>query len=284
MNLLRDLLFDYTLRTVALGCLILGATAGFLGSFAVLRRQGLLGDALAHAALPGVAGAFLLTGSNAPPILMAGAVAACALAAGAIHLLTDRLRMDQGSSLAVTLSVFFGVGVLLLSLAQRSPTAAQAGLDKLLLGQAAALVVPQVVTMAAISAVAVGAALLFGKELKAACFDPVHAQAIGLPVGRLHGLLVALLTCAIIVGIQTVGVVLMAAMLVAPAAAARQWTNRLNVMLGLAASIGAAAALAGAAASASIPKAPTGPVIVLILGVIAVASVAFGRTRKRGAA
>jgi manganese/zinc/iron transport system permease protein len=261
--MLESLFTDYTLRTVALGAAALGVVSGGLGTFAVLRGQSLLGDAISHAALPGIALAFLLTGSKAPLVLVAGAGAAGWVGTLAVRGITGRSRVPFDAALGMVLSVFFGVGLVLLTYIQGRPDASQAGLDKFLFGQAAALVMADVVTIAGLGAVALAIVALLWKEFKMLAFDPDYAAALGFRTGALDALLTTLLVIAIVVGLQTVGVVLMSAMLIAPAAAARQWTDRLGRLVVLAALFGAASGVAGAVVSATTARLPTGPTIVL---------------------
>ena len=272
MDLLSALLTDYTLRIVALGAAALGAAAGALGAFAMLRRQSLLGDAISHAALPGIVLAFMLTGSKAPLVLVLGA--AVAGWAGTLCVMgivrTSRIKTD--SALGLVLSVFFGLGMVLLTIVQRSPDASQAGLDRFLFGQAAALMTRDVVTIAVLGGGAMLALALFWKEFKLLAFDPAFAAIDGLPVRALDTLLTGLIVVAIVIGLQAVGVVLMSAMLVAPAAAARQWTDRLGAMVALAALFGAAAGVAGAVISSAVARIPTGPAIVLCAVALVVVS------------
>ncbi|HVM69683.1 MAG TPA: metal ABC transporter permease [Gaiellaceae bacterium] len=258
-----DLLADHTFRTVALGSAALGVTAGALGTFAVLRRQSLLGDAISHAALPGVALAFLLTGSKAPlPLVLGAALAGFAATLVVIGIVrTTRIKTD--GALGLVLSVFFGLGLVLLTVVQRRPDAAQAGLDRFLFGQAAALLRSDLVTMAVLGGIALALMLLAWKELKLLAFDPDFGTSLGFPMRAVDVLLTALLVTAIVIGLQTVGVVLMAAMVIAPAAAARQWTDRLGGVAGLAALFGAAAGVSGAVLSSETERLPTGPTIVL---------------------
>lgn len=272
LDLLHDLVTNYTLRTVALGAATLGVVGGGLGTYAVLRGQSLLGDAISHAALPGIVLAFVLTGSKTPLVLMLGAAAAGVLAALVILGVTESTRVPYDSALALMLAVFFGAGLMLLTYVQRHAGASQAGLDAFLFGQAAALVEADVVTMAALGGAALLVTALFWKEFKLLAFDPSFARSIGVPTRRLDVLLTSLLVVAIVIGLQTVGVVLMSAVLIAPAAAARQWTDRLGVMMGLAAAFGAGSGVGGAVVSASMPNLPTGPTIVLCMGAIAVVS------------
>lgn len=278
-QLLQDLLFDYTLRNVALGSALLGVVSGVLGCFAVLRRQGLLGDALAHAALPGICLAFLLTGSKAPLALMFGAALAGWLGALLLLYIVRRTPLGEDAALGIVLSVFFGFGIVLLTFIQRTGDANQAGLDKYLFGQAATLVWENVLTMGVLGALALAVVGVLYKEFKLITFDPGFAASLGFGTRRLSVLLTSLIVVAIVIGLQTVGVVLMAAMLVGPAAAARQWTNRLSRMIALAAVFGAASGVSGALISISESRIPTGPMIILSLTVIVVISLLFGSAR-----
>lgn len=263
---------DYTLRTVLLGAAVLGIVSGGLGTFAVLRRQSLLGDAISHAALPGIVLAFLLTGSKASLVLMLGAAVAGTLGTLFVMAVTETSRVKYDSVLGLMLSVFFGFGLMLLTFVQRQPGANQAGLDSFLFGQAAALVQRDVVTVSLLGAGVLLLLLLFWKEFKLLAFDPEFARTLGLPVRLLDVGLTTLLVVAIVIGLQTVGVVLMSAMLIAPAAAARQWTDHLGLMVGLAAGFGALSGVSGALASSTMAGLPTGPTIVLCLGVVVLVS------------
>jgi manganese/zinc/iron transport system permease protein len=278
-QILYDLVFDYTLRTVALGSATLGLVSGVLGAFAVLRRQSLLGDAISHAALPGIVLAFLLTGSKAPLVLVLGAAIAGWLGTLAVLVAVRHTRIKQDAALGMVLSVFFGFGILLLTFAQKLPQASQAGLDKFLFGQAATLVQRDVVTMALLGGVALFVVALLWKEFKLLSFDPAFASSLGFPTGLLDIALTSLIVIAIVVGLQTVGVVLMSAMIVAPAAAARQWTEQLNVMVILSGAFGALVGVLGAVTSSVVPRLPTGPTIVLLVSIIVLLSLLFAPDR-----
>ena len=274
-----DLFDDYTLRTVALGSAALGLTSGALGSFAVLRRQSLLGDAISHAALPGVAVAFLLTGSKAPLVLVAGAAVAGFLGTLLVMSVVRTTRVKYDTALGIVLSVFFGFGLVLLTFIQRRPDASQAGLDRFLFGQAAGLLQRDLVTMAVLGGIALGVMLLVWKELKLLAFDPDYGASLGFPMRALDVLLTSLLVVAIVIGLQTVGVVLMAAMVIAPFAAARQWSDRLGIATGLAAAFGALAGIVGSVLSSEAERLPTGPTIVLCATAIAIGSLVFAGRR-----
>jgi manganese/zinc/iron transport system permease protein len=278
-QLLSDLFFDYTLRTVALGALILGAVSGMLGSFAVLRKQSLLGDAISHAALPGIVLAFLLTRQREPAVLMFGALVAGWLATLFMLSITRTTHIKNDTALGLVLSVFFGFGLMLLTFTQRLPDATQAGLDKFLFGQAATLLQRDVITMGVVGVVVLGLLAIFWKEFKLITFDPEYAASLGFPVRLLDIILTTLLVISIVIGLQTVGVVLMSAMIVAPAAAARQWTDKLNLMAILGGLFGALAGVGGTLISSSAERLSTGPVIVLSISAIVLFSMLFATNR-----
>jgi manganese/zinc/iron transport system permease protein len=263
LDLLRDLVLDYTLRTVAMGSATLGLVSGMLGSYAVLRKQSLLGDAMSHAALPGIVMVFIITRSKSPLVLMLGAAVAGWLATLLVMKITQTTRIKFDSALGMILSVFFGFGLMLLTFVQRLPDARQAGLDTFLFGQAAALLERDVISMAILGGIAVLAMALFWKEFKLLSFDPEFGVSLGLPMRKLDLLLTSLLVIAIVIGLQAVGVVLMSAMVVAPAAAARQWTDRLGKMVALAGAFGALAGVSGTLVSSLAHGLSTGPTIVL---------------------
>ena len=276
----------YNSIVVMAGLTVLGAAAGPIGTLMILKRRPLLADAVAHATLPGVAIGFLvgiwLTGDGRnSAFLRSGAALTGALAAGAMHLLKDGARISEDAATAAALSVSFGLGVALLSLIQALPTGGQAGLNTFLLGQAATLNQNE----AWVLAIAGGAALillaLLFKEFALIAFDPGGAAAQGLPVKFLDLMITGLMLLLIATGLRAVGIVLILALLVTPAAAARFWTDRLPRLAALAAIIGAAGAYTGGALSTALPNAPTGAAIVLILSAIFLFSLLFAP--KRGA-
>lgn len=274
-----NLIFDYTLRTVALGTALLGLVSGALGAFAVLRKQSLLGDAMSHAALPGIVAAFLLTRSKEPVVLMLGAMLAGWMATLVVLHMIASSRIKPDSALGFVLSVFFGLGLMLLTFVQRLPDASQAGLDRYLFGQAAAILERDVITMAALGGLVLLALMGFWKEFKLLSFDPEFAAAGGFPVRKLDVLLTTLLVAAIVMGLQAVGVVLMSAMVVAPAAAARQWTDRLGGMVALAGLFGALSGVSGAVVSSLAPNISTGPTIVLCASLLVMISILLAPNR-----
>lgn len=271
---------DYTLRTITLGTAILGGVTGMLGSFAVLRKQSLLGDAISHAALPGIALSFLITGSKDTHILLIGALISGLLGTFWIRGITTKTHLKSDTALGLILSVFFGFGMLLLTFIQKQPNANQAGLDKYLFGQAATLVESDVWLMSIVTGLCLIVLLLFWKEFKILLFDKDYAHTLGFNTKLIDVLITSFIVLAIVLGLQTVGVVLMSAMLLAPAAAARQWTNSLGLMVFLAAILGASAGVFGTAISSTQNNLSTGPVIVLVASVFVLFSFIF--SPKRG--
>lgn len=274
-----DWLRDSNAQWVLGGCMLLGVSSGVLGSLALLRRRSLMGDALAHAALPGVCLAFLLTGSRSLGFFLLGALLAGVVGAGCIQAITRYSRIKEDAALGIVLSVFFGFGIVLLTLIQRTGAASQAGLDKFIFGQAASMVGSDVRVMATCAVVVCLAALALFKEFKLLCFDPGFARGIGFPTAVLDGLLMLLIVLAVVIGLQAVGVVLMAAMLITPAAAARLWTDRLDVMVWLAGIFGALSGAFGTAASTVAERLPTGPLIVLAATALFLVSLFFAPRR-----
>ena len=278
-NILYNLFFDYTLRTVALGTAVIGIVSGALGSFALLRKQSLLGDAISHAALPGVVLAFMITRSRTSLVLIMGAMITGWLATLLVVNVVRYTRIKEDSALGLSLSVFFGFGLLLLTFTQRMADARQAGLDRFLFGQAAALIQRDVVTMGVIGLLALATMTIFWKEFKLISFDAEFAASLGFPVRLLDVLLTTLLVIAVVIGLQAVGVILMSAMVVAPAAAARQWTNRLSRMVLFASLFGALSGVTGAVISSTGAGLATGPVIVLVMSLIAFTSMLLAPNR-----
>ncbi len=270
---------DYTLRTITLGTAVLGAICGMLGSFAVLRKQSLLGDAISHAALPGIALAFLITGAKDTNVLLLGALVSGLIGTFWIRGMTQKTHLKSDTALGLILSLFFGFGMLLLTFIQKQPNANQAGLDKYLFGQAATLVEKDVTLMVVVTSICLIVLLLFWKEFKILLFDADYTKTLGFNTKFIDILITFFIVLAIVLGLQTVGVVLMSAMLLAPAAAARQWTNNLSVMILLAAIFGAFSGVLGTAISASENNLSTGPVIVLVAAVFVLFSFVFSPGR-----
>lgn len=279
LEFIYSIFTDYTLRTVILGSAVVGIVAGSLGCFAVLKRQSLLGDAISHAALPGIALAFLLTASKNPLVLLLGAAAAGWIGTLLVLLFTKTTKTKEDAALGIILSVFFGFGIFLLTIIQKLPSSNKSGLSTFLFGNASTLLQSDVTLMSVLALAVFIIFLALWKHFKIVTFDYDFAKSLGLPVGTISVILTTLLVFSIALGLQTVGVVLMSAMVIAPAVAARQWTNRLSVMVLLAALFGALSGISGALMSSLVEKLPTGPTIVLVISLIVLLSLFLAPNR-----
>lgn len=277
MNTLIDF-FSFTdpnIRFVVIGAVLLTASSALVGSFTFLSKKSLAGDAIAHAVLPGICLGFILSGTKNPIYLIGGAFITGWISLVVVDIITSRTRIKEDTAIGLILSVFFGIGILLLTIIQRSGNAAQAGLDNFLFGKAAALVGTDLYAFAIVAVVLVVIVFLLFKEFALLAFDKDYARTIGLPVNKINLVLTSMIVLAVVIGIQAVGVVLMAAILITPAAAARFWTDRIKTMFALASLFGAISGLAGAYISYVAPAMPTGPWIVIVISTIAFTSFFF---------
>lgn len=270
---------DPNVLLVTLGTVFLGMSAAMVGTFTFLRKRSLVGDAVAHAILPGIALSFIIFQSKNPFILMSGALLSGWIALLLMEHLSSYTKLKPDNSIALVLSVFFGLGILLLTAIQHSGAGNQAGLDQFLFGKAAAMRKSDLMAYAVVAIILLITISLLYKELKLLSFNPDFAQISGLPVRRLKFALSTITVLAISIGIQSVGVVLMAALLITPSAAARVWTNSLWRMMILAGAAGAISGLAGSYISFTAPQMPTGPWIVMCLSFIALFSLFFAPRR-----
>ncbi len=281
------MLRDYNTRVVVVGATLLGLGAGVVGSFTLMRKRALVGDALSHATLPGIAIAFLLATAlgldgKSLPLLLLGAAVTGSLGVATIQLIRSTTRLKEDTALGLVLSVFFGAGVALLGIVQNSPTGNAAGLESFIYGKTASMLASDamLIAIASVSCIIVSWAVF--KEMALLCFDAGFASSSGYPVGWLDLLLMAMVVVITIIGLQAVGLVLMIALLVIPPAAARFWTEDLRTMTRLAAAFGAISCYLGAVLSAVYPKLPSGATIVLVAAALFLLSALAGW--KRGVA
>ena len=273
------ILQSYTTQMVLLGTALLGLASGIAGTFAVLRKESLIGDGLSHAALPGVVIAFLLTGIKDIEVLIAGAALSSITAAWLITITVENSKIKFDGALATILSAFFGLGMVLLTYLQSLNNAGQAGLSKFIFGQAATILARDVYITSAAALIIIVLTALFWKELKLISFDVEYAKTLQIPVTFTLILYRSLLIMTIIIGIQSVGAILISSLLIAPAVGARQWTNKLGTMCILAGFFGMISAIGGTIWSTSVPKLPTGPAIIVILSILVLLSLIFAPNR-----
>ncbi len=270
--MLIDALFlqlGYNATLVAIGAALLGAASGITGTFLFLRKRALVSDAVSHATLPGVCVAFLVLvalggdGRNLAGLLVGSAVSA-GIGLWCMNWLTRNTRLAEDAAIGAVLSVFFGFGVVLLTVIQTLGVGRQAGLEGFLLGSTAGMLYSDALVIAAGGAAVLFLILLTRRPMTMVAFDPEYAAARGLPVDKVDMLMMGLVMAVTVVGLKVVGLILIVALLIIPPVTARFWTERADQVVILAGVLGAVAAYLGAAISASAPNLPTGPIIVLM--------------------
>jgi manganese/zinc/iron transport system permease protein len=270
---------DANTQWVLIGTLLLGLASGLIGSFALLKKQSLIGDAMAHAALPGICIAFLIHGAKSMSWFIIGAALSGLLATFFIEKIIKLSRIKEDTSIGLVLSVFFGFGIVLLTYINHQSKGNQSGIDDFIFGQAASLVGADVKLISAVAVLLIIITVVLFKELKLLTFDPQFAQGIGLPTSLLNGLLMTLIVGVVVIGLQAVGVILMSAMLITPAIAARYWTERLDYMVIIAGAIGAFSGVFGTLLSTTTKGMPTGPLIIVAATLIFLISMIFAPKR-----
>lgn len=271
---------DPSVRYALIGSVLLGITCGLLGSFLVVRKMALVGDTLSHAVLPGVAMGFLWNMSKDPWAIFVGATIAGLIGAGTVNLILQTTRLKEDTALGLVLASFFAVGICLMTMIQQLKTGNKSGIDKFLFGQAAAIGLDDIKLMSVVTGLSVLTIVLFYKEFLVTSFDPAFARMVGFPAQAIHYVLMLLLAFAVVIALQAVGVVLVSAMLITPAAAAILLTDRMDRMLWLASIFGMGAGVIGAFFSFLSPSLPTGPF--MVLGATLVFVVAFLFAPKHG--
>lgn len=275
MENLINILTDYTFLTVATGAGLLGILSGIVGVYVVVRKQGLISDAISHSTLPGVCLAFLFLGFKNLETLLIGAFLAGIFAAFLIFTVDLKSKIKFDSALAIILSTFFGLGIVILGVIQRRANTNQAGLDKFIFGQAATFLRRDLYFLMGVLIFVIIVVLIFWKELKLFSFDPNFASTKGFSVNILTSIMIILLVISIVMGIQSVGVILMSTMLIAPPVAARCWTDKFHVMMILSSIFGMISGVLGVFLSISVKNLSTGPVITIIASLIVFLSILF---------
>ena len=277
---LFDFLTDPILRGPTIGVMLMAVSAALVGCLLFVRKRSLIAETLSHATYPGVTLAAALCTTNLPIWILVGAFISALLGYWAVELLHSRFRVQTDVALTFVLASFFGIGVTIASLVQNTHTAAFRQIQSYLFGQAATMGDRHIVIYSILSLVVIASLVIFYRPLFAATFDRSFAKVAGLGQKRTETLLLILVGLSIVIGIRSVGVILLSAMFIAPAAAARQYSDRLSLMLVLAAMIAALSGLIGSYFSV-VFSLPTGPVIALVVGGIALLSLAFSPRRRR---
>jgi manganese/zinc/iron transport system permease protein len=266
-------------RYVALAALLLGGVSGAVGSFNFLRKKTLVGETVAHSMLPGVLIAFLLSGVKNPYVLIIGAATSGWLSILLVDYITQQSKIKGDSALAIVLSSFFGFGIVLLTVIQSNYGGEQSGLDHYIFGNAAAMTPGDSTAFAWVSALVLVLVFSFYHSIKSVVFNLEYADAIGINVKFIDGLISFITILSISVGIKAVGIVMMSALLIIPPTAARFWTNSLLRLLLLSGFFGALAGWLGAFVSYRQAAMPTGPWTIVIISLIAFVSMLFAPKR-----
>ncbi len=284
-ELIRVLLLkDYNTRLVIVGVMLLGLAGGIIGTFMLLRKRSLMGDAVSHATLPGIGIAFMIMvahggdGKSLPGLLL-GALISGIIGMGLILLISRASRLKEDAALGIVLSVFFGIGVSVLGVVQKMSQGSAAGLESFIYGKTASMLTQDAYLIAGTASIIVVLCLFLFKEFTILCFDQDYAGSQGWPIIKLDIGMMLLVVSVTVIGLQTVGLILIIAIMVIPAAAARFWTNSLFKMILIAAAIGAASGLFGAILSALFEKLPAGAIIVLVSAFIFAISLFLGSAR-----
>lgn len=270
---------DYTFRIVAIGAIIIGILGGISGSYAVLRKQSLLGDSIAHASLAGIAVSYMLTQTKSTEVLLLGALVIGLIATYIINFFVRHAKVNFDSSLAIVMTMFFGIGLMLLTQIQKTPDSNQAGLDRFLFGQAATIRNTDVQLSFIVLLITIVIMIIFWKPLKVYTFNPEYAKTIGYNTSLLSFILSSFVVTSVIIGIQMVGVVLMSSLLIAPGVAALQWSKSFKSMVILSGVVGGLGGLGGTIISSSYDKFPTGPAIVVVMSIMVFLSLLFSPYR-----
>ncbi|MEL6450437.1 MAG: metal ABC transporter permease [Pseudomonadota bacterium] len=259
----------YNATLVTLGAALLGMAAGVAGTFLFLRKRALVSDAISHATLPGVGLAFILMvalggDGRALPGLLLGAGLSAAVGLLCVQWLTTRTRLGEDAAIGAVLSVFFGLGVVILTVIQTMNAGRQAGLEGFLLGSTAGMLRADAILLAVSAALVLALVLLLRRPLALAAFDPAYTQATGWSLGRIDLAMMGIVLVVTVVGLKVVGLILIVALLIVPAVTARFWTDRTDHVVLIAGAVGGLSGYVGAASSAVAPALPTGPIIVLV--------------------
>lgn len=274
-----SILFDYTFQIVGLGSVLLGFISGIVGAYATLSKKSLIGDVISHSSLPGVVLAFMIFNSKNTSVLLLGALISGLFSVILINIILKNTKLKPDTVFALILSVFFGFGMVLLTYIQKTPNANQAGLDRFIFGQASALLISDIKIILYSSIIILLIIVLFYKELLLFIFDPIYCSSLKISIKLINFIMSFIFVTNIIVGLQSVGVILISSLLIAPSIAARQWTNKFTTLLILSGIFGSISGFLGTLTSSLISNMSTGPTIVLYVSLIAFISIIFSPSR-----
>lgn len=278
-----SILTNYSFLSIALGTVILAFTAGSIGCISVIKGESLIGDAIGHSSFPGIIFMFMLFSTREPAILLLGAFLSGALAYFYIQIIKDYSFLKLDAILAITLSTFFGLGMVLKTYIQGNPDfqgASQSGLQNYIFGQAAYILRSDIYIMIGVSIIALVSLILFYKEIKLYLFDEEYAQIIGINRNYMHIILLITTMFLIAAGIKLVGAILISAFLILPAIIGLQWSNHFSKVLLIAACSSSICALIGTYISSLYKGMSTGPTIIIVMSLTALFSLLLGKNSK----
>ncbi len=274
-----ELLFSYDFLVIAMGTVILSVASGVIGCVSVHKGQSLIGDAVGHAAFPGIILAFMLFSTREPLILNLGALASGALAYALIQMVSSGTKIKLDAALAIFLSGFFGLGMVLKSYIQGNKLyagASQSGLKTYIFGQAAYIRERDIVLISIVAVISLLILILFYKEIKVFVFNEEYAKSIGLKVSLMYAILLLMIMILISVGLKVVGAILISSLLIIPAVAANQWSDKFGHVLAISGLFGGFSAFIGTYISSAYQGMSTGPTIILVMGIFALISMVIG--------
>ena len=277
---MEDFLYFFTFQDssivfVVIGITLLGLGSAYVGTYSFLDKKALLGDAISHAVLPGICLGFILAGEKNPIYIVSGAFASGALATFLTSWIRSNTKLSEDAIIASILSIFFGFGVVLLTVIQKSGNPEMAGLNQFIFGNAIAILEEDLIIYGGLALLIIITLTLFQKEFSLLVFNSDYGKAIGYPMGLIRLLFNVMMILAVVIGIQAIGVVLMAALLITPGAAARFWTDRLGKLLIIAGLFSVISGIMGTYISFILPQMPTGPWVVVCLSFLALFSFLF---------
>lgn len=275
-----ELLTSYTFLIVAVGTMILSFAGGVIGTVSVIKGQSLIGDAIGHAAFPGIVLAFMVVGVTDTFSLTIGAVIFGVIAFFFIQSITNHSKVTLDGALALILSSFFGLGMALKSFVQGNPSFQNTqGIDDYIFGQAAYMLRLDVYLIIIASVISLLLFVIFYHQIRIFTFDPVYGSTVGINPALINVLVLSMTILLIAVGLKAVGAILIVNLLIAPGVIGMLWSDRFNIVVLIAGLSGAVSAFIGTYISTAYAGFATGPSIIIVLSLLVFISLLFG---KRG--
>lgn len=262
---------------VLLGLSLLAISTSIIGNFIVLKKQALMGDAVSHAVLPGLVLAYIFTQTKNTLILLIGAFISGWISVFLIDWIISHSKIKYDAALAITLTAFFGAGMVLLTFVQQNEIGNSAGLEHYIFGSATSLIGDDLTTLSILTIIILGFSYFFYKELMTFTFSESYFQSISHAYKFIKSLYLTLFVATIVIGISVFGVVLISALLITPSISASFWTHSLKSRILLSCIFSVLSAIAAAITSLYIDNLPTGPLVIIFLGFFMLGSILLGK-------